>query len=274
MQKYFFTSDIINKLPNIKDKVIIVTGASSGIGRALTIKLAKLGATVVVTARSKELLKFDGVAPFAADLRDPNQIKNLVEFVVNKFGHIDILINVAGVGWYDWIEKLTIEELHEQYETNIVGLTDLIHDVVPYASSLAVPPITIYAATKYAIEGLTDALRRELSPWNIKLTRVHPWSVDTDFNAKASVRGIPFPMKEGKFFEKLTQVSPEDVANKIIEVIKEPKIAVYVTKLPFLINFIVFVNHHFPSIVDFFYEPYVRKMAQRYKTPDKVDKLG
>jgi short-subunit dehydrogenase len=168
-------------------------------------------------------------------------------------------------------------------------MADLIHEVVPmmkkqksghiinvssYASSIAIPPLTIYASTKYAIEGLTDALRRELSPWNIKLTRVHPWAVATNFNKKASKNGIPFPMKVGIFFRNLTEVSPEKVADEIVNVIEKPKIAVYIGKMIILVKFIAFVNRHFPSVVDFFYKFYVKKMAERYKTPDKFDKLG
>src|SRR5438128_2742564 len=116
----------------LSGKIAIVTGASSGIGREIALLLGKQGVVVVATARRKKLLEEVSKVIFPADLQDKKQIADLVSFTINKFGRIDFLINVAGVGWYNWIEKLTPEEIQEQYQTNIVGMTQLINKVVPY----------------------------------------------------------------------------------------------------------------------------------------------
>jgi short-subunit dehydrogenase len=180
---------------DLTGKVIIVTGASDGIGRELALQLGKRGALVVLSARREYLLeevamqiRAGGVEALVvpADLCDTNQIACLVARTVQEFGRIDALLNVAGMGWYDWIEEITSAELQQQFQTNVIGLAELVRQVAPimkqqrsghivnfssYASQIAVPPMTIYASTKYAIEGLSDALRRELAPWDIQVTR-------------------------------------------------------------------------------------------------------
>jgi short-subunit dehydrogenase len=108
-------------------------------------------------------------------------------------------------GRYDWFEELTPEDLRSQYEVNILGLAELTRQVLPamkaqksghilnmssYASRVAVPPLTVYASTKYAIEGLTEGLRRELIPWGIEVSRIHPSGVrGTEFNRQAAHQG-------------------------------------------------------------------------------------
>lgn len=258
-------------------KIVIVTGASEGMGRSIAELLGKHKATVVLAARRKNLLEEVAQSIIASggqaaviptDLRDSKQIASLVHTTYHQFGKVDILINVAAMGYYDWLEEQTFQELEEQIQTNILGLLELTRQVVPimkkqksghiinfasYASQIATPPLTIYATTKYAIEGLTDGLRRELLPWNIKLTRVHPSAVNTKFNDKAKRHeGIDYP------YDKVTGVTKETVAKRIIDVIYHPKHAIFIAKFRFVVDLVVLVNRYFPWLID---------LVFRFRTP-------
>jgi NADP-dependent 3-hydroxy acid dehydrogenase YdfG len=182
--------------PAIQDKVVIVTGASSGIGETTARAFGEAGAKVVLAARRAgtpgapggEIRAAEGRLTGGTDLTDRAQITHLVQATLAEFGRIDVLANIAGWGRYDWFEELTPEDLRNQYEVNILGMAELTRQVLPamkaqksghilnmssYASKIAVPPLTVYASTKYAIEGLTDGLRRELIPWGIEVSRIH-----------------------------------------------------------------------------------------------------
>lgn len=258
-------------------KVIIVTGASSGIGREIAETLRWQKATIVLVARRQKLLQECAKTIASAnciakviptDLRDHKQIASLVKTTVQEFGRIDVLINVASVGYYDWLEEQTYEELKEQTLTNILGTAELTRQVIPimksqrsghilnfasYASQISTPPLTIYSMTKYAIEGLTDGLRRELAPWNIKVTRVHPSAVRTNFNNKAQRhQGIHYP------YDSFTGVTKKDVAKKVINAIYHPKHAVFVAKWQIGVDLTVFINRYLPWIID---------LVFRFRTP-------
>lgn len=276
-------SNIDSEKGQLLGKVAIVTGASAGIGEAAARELARRGAVVVLAARRLERLNVladeirqDGgtALPISTDLTDFSQIKNLVETTLDRFGHIDILANIAGWGRYDWLEELSPEDLRQQYEVNVIGLAELIRQVLPamkvqrsghiinmssYASMIAVPPLTVYASTKYAVEGLTDALRRELKPWGITVSRIHPSGVkDTEFNKQAGraggirYRSVP-----------IGKVSRERVARVIADLIVHPRRAVYLSRL---YDVPVLVNQLFPGLVDLFTSLWVR-MKRKSEIP-------
>lgn len=274
----------LSKPHDLSGKIVIVTGASEGIGREIAETLGKVGANVILVARRESLLKevqhkiikYGGSASyFSVDLTKSDQISRLIEDVISKFGRIDVLINVAGMGYYDWIEEQTPSELTEQFMTNVVGMLSIISSVVPqmkkqrsghiinfasYASRIATPPLTIYASTKYAVEGLTDGLRRELSPWNIHVTRVHPSAVKTNFNKKAEQHGgINYP------YDKFTGVTKERVAKDILRVLRHPKNAVYIAKWRFLVDAAVAINRHAPWLIDLVFKARVRTLWQTDK---------
>ncbi len=249
-------------------KVIIVTGASDGNGKAISLLLGSELSKVVLVARRKHILeevaadirKSGGEALVVqTDLRDSKQIANVMKQTLKTFGRVDVLINVAGMGYYDWIEETTPEEMAEQYEVNVIAMAQMISQVVPtmkaqrdghiinfasYASLVPIPPLTIYSSTKYAVEGLNDALRHELAPWNIEVSRVHPSAVNTTFNAKASRHdGIKYP------FDKLTGVTKEQVAGAVIACIKRPRRAIYIARLRPLLDLTVLISRHLPWIM-------------------------
>lgn len=267
----------------IAGKVVIVTGATSGIGEAAAREFARAGAAVVLAARRVHLLEklaqeiraAGGAALIVpTDLTDQVQITNLVRATLAEFGRIDVLANIAGWGRYDWFEELSAEDLRMQYEVNVIGLAELIRQVLPvmkeqrsghilnmssYASMIAVPLLTVYSSTKYAVEGLTDALRRELKPWGIRVSRIHPSGVKgTEFNKKAGEQG-------GVRYRSVPigKVTREQVARKIVDLVENPRRAVYLSRI---YDIPVFLNIFLPRIVDLFTSLWVRLKRRKELT--------
>jgi NADP-dependent 3-hydroxy acid dehydrogenase YdfG len=228
---------------DLAGKVIIITGASSGIGEATAHELAAAGASLVLAARREGRLnklaeEIGGqggeMLALRTDLNEQRDIQRLVGRTLAAFGRIDVLINNAGWGAYGWIEETKPDHLQKQFAVNVIGPLQLIRLVVPimkdhgsghiinissYASRVAVPPQTIYAGTKYAIEGLSDGLRRELAPWGIRVSRVHPGGVkETEFNEKAARRGGVGFTSPG-----IGSISKEFVARKLHRLILYPR---------------------------------------------------
>ncbi|HVF25934.1 MAG TPA: SDR family NAD(P)-dependent oxidoreductase [Anaerolineales bacterium] len=269
--------------PAIAGKIAIITGASSGIGESAALEFASAGAKVVLAARRIERLErlaetiraAGGVAlAVQTDVTVISQIRSLVQTTLTTFGRIDILANIAGAGYYDWFEELSSENLREHYEVNVIGLAELTREVLPtmkaqrsgyilnmcsYSSVISAPPLTVYASTKYAVEGLTDGLRRELIPWGIKVMRIHPSGVTgTEFKAKAARDG-------GIQFKSISlgQVSREKVAKTLVRLVEKPRRSVYLGRI---YDGLGLVNKMFPGIIDWASAIWVRhKQRQELK---------
>jgi NADP-dependent 3-hydroxy acid dehydrogenase YdfG len=273
--------------PAITGKVAIVTGASAGIGEMTALEFASAGATVVLAARRIERLQNLAETICAAggtalavqtDLTIIDQIKNLVHTTLATFGRVDILANIAGTGYYDWFEELSSDNLREHYEVNVIGLAELTRQVVPvmkaqrsgfilnmcsYSSVISAPPLTVYASTKYAVEGLTDGLRRELIPWGIKVMRIHPSGVTgTEFKEKASRDG-------GIQFNSISfgQVSRERVARTLVRLVERPRPYVFLGRV---YDLLAILNKLFPWTIDLASSIWVRrKQAEELKKGQK-----
>ena len=270
----------MNRRPVIDGKVVIVTGASSGIGEATAREFAQAGAITVLAARRVERLKrlekeIEAIGGKAlavpTDLTDLDQITNLVQTTLSKFKRIDVLANIAGWAVYDWFEELSPEELRQAYEVNIIGLAELTRQVIPtmkaqrsgfilnmssYVSRISVPPMTVYASTKYAVEGLTDALRRALMPWGITVIRIHPSSVSgTEFNQRVVRPGTVHyqPVQIGR-------ISRERLARHLVHLIEKPRRALFISRL---YDFPVLLNKLFPEVVDWISETWVRRKRKK-----------
>lgn len=266
----------VHRRPGVAGKVVVVTGASSGIGEAAARAFARAGARVVLAARrahrlerlAAELEAAGGVAlAVPTDLEDHAQIERLVARTLERFGRLDVLANIAGWGKYDWYEEFTPDELRRQFEVNVLGLAELTRQVVPimkrqraghllnmssYASRIAVPPLTVYASTKYAIEGLSDGLRRELAPWGIRVSRVHPSGVPhTEFNQLAAQSG-------GIRYRSLPlgRVSKERVAAALVRLVEHPRREVFLGRL---YEVGVWLNRHWPTVLDWGSAVWVRR---------------
>jgi len=188
---------------NYKNKVVVITGASSGIGEASAIKFARKNAKVVLVARRKEKLLqvqkeisqyTDSTLVCQCDVSNKSQVKEMADTVLDTFGRIDILVNNAGFVIYGKVSELTIEEIESQMETNYFGmiyctknfLSHMIEqgqghivNVASVGASLGVPGVASYCATKFAMLGFSEGLKHELSGTGVDVTVVSPIMVDT-----------------------------------------------------------------------------------------------
>lgn len=191
------------------DKVWFITGASSGLGLVLADYLAASGADVVATARNPEHLKDlatkypDKVQVLQLDVTKQESVDAAVAAALAHFGHIDVLVNNAGYGTVGAIEEHAEEEFRPMFETNVFGLIRMTQAVLPHMRErksghilnlssigglVATQGFGMYNATKFAVEGLSEALAQELAPLGIKLTIIEPGPFRTDFLGRSGVR--------------------------------------------------------------------------------------
>lgn len=181
-------------------KVILLTGASSGIGYNTAEHLVKEGYTVYGAARRTDQMPV-GVKPVKLDITNEESIQACIEQVMQAEGHIDVLINNAGYGSYGAIEDITIEEAKRQLEVNLFGLANLTKQVLPIMrqqksgtiiniSSMGGRVSTLfggwYHASKYALEGFSDCLRMEVAAFGIDVVLIEPGGVKTDWGMIAA----------------------------------------------------------------------------------------
>ncbi len=202
-------------MPNLKN-IALITGASSGIGSSIAKLFAKNGYSVCLGARSinkldklvEEIKSVGGDAhSFYLDLLDDNSIKKFINNV-SAIGNVNILINNSGLGKFDKIENVSLEDWDEMINVNLRGSFILSKAFIPimkqnesgnivFINSVAgrhgYPYSSGYVASKFGLRGLADSLRNELRPFNIKVTSIYPGAVDSYFweNVKAS-----FPREE------------------------------------------------------------------------------
>lgn len=187
-----------------QEKVVLITGASSGIGYQTAEKLAKQGYRVFGAARRVDRmagLTQLGVTPVHLDITDEDSIAEMVQSVIDQAGRIDVLVNNAGYGSYGVIENVKISEAKNQFEVNIFGLARLVQLVLPHMraqhagkiiniSSMAGRITTYmgawYHATKYALEAFSDALRMEVAPFGIDVVIIEPGGIKTNWGLIAA----------------------------------------------------------------------------------------
>ncbi|SFS06512.1 Short-chain dehydrogenase [Granulicella pectinivorans] len=186
-------------------KVWFITGASTGFGRLLTQHLLILGAKVVATARKPEVLA-DLAAPnllaLELDVTKPEQIAFAVEQALARFGHVDVLVNNAGYGVTGAFEEVSDDELQPMFATNVFGLIHVTKALLPQFRArrsgnilnlssigglIGLPGWSMYNATKFAVEGMSEALGLELAPLGIHVTIVEPGPFRTDFLGRSGV---------------------------------------------------------------------------------------
>lgn len=173
---------------------VLITGCSTGIGRAAAIELTKRGFDVIATARRPESLEdLDVAEKIALDVdSDPS-----VADAVRNAGQVDVLVNNAGFGIHAPVEKGPLDEFRKLLETNVIGATRMIQAVVPQmrergsgvivnvssiAGRVSSPLGGFYSASKYALEALSEALHYEMSHWNVRVAIVEPGGFDTGFD--------------------------------------------------------------------------------------------
>jgi NAD(P)-dependent dehydrogenase (short-subunit alcohol dehydrogenase family) len=163
------------------NRVALVTGASSGIGEATALRLTHLGFTVYAAARRVDrmaALAGAGVRVEPVDVTDDASMVALVKRIVDENGRIDVLVNNAGYGSYGAVEDVPISEARRQFEVNVFGLARMTQLVLPHMRARR----GWDHATKFAVEGLSDALRAEVAPFGIKVVVIEPGAIATEWS--------------------------------------------------------------------------------------------
>lgn len=179
-------------------QVALVTGASSGIGKAAAIALAAAGFEVIGTARNTARVTAPaGVTYLDLDVTSDESVASVVKQVIDRFGRIDVLVNNAGYGSYGALEDVPIAEARRQFDVNIFGMGRLIQLVLPYmraqhdgyivnissvGGKMWEPMGSWYHATKFAVEGLSDSLRAEVAAFGIKVIVIEPGAIRTEWS--------------------------------------------------------------------------------------------
>ena len=185
-------------------KTILITGASSGIGRTTAKFFQDKGWNVIATMRSpekeKELNKLGNVLVTRLDVQDPESIRAAVQHGISKFDKIDVLLNNAGYGAYGVLEATPTEKIRRQFDTNVIGLMEVTKAVLPHfranrdgvivnissiGGKMTFPLGTLYHGSKFAVEGLSEALHFELEPLGVKVKIVEPGMIKTDFGGRS-----------------------------------------------------------------------------------------
>jgi len=192
------------KISAQKTKVVLVTGATSGIGYETALAFAREGASIILAARNEARLQsiitseplLHYALPISVDVRDNDQVQTMIKLGLQKFGHIDILVNNAGIGMRSSIETTPFCDAQDVMETNFFGALRCIQAVLPIMkkqqhgqivnvgsilSLIATPNNGIYSASKFALRAISDSLRIEVRKHGVEVILVMPGYTDTPF---------------------------------------------------------------------------------------------
>lgn len=251
--------------------VLLVTGASSGIGAAAARIFAHAGYRVSMAARRldrlealKQEIEANGgqALAVAADLSAYEDIQKMVSVTLAQFGQVDVLINNAGFGRLKWLEELDpFADIQAQLQINLLAMILVAREVLPHmierrsghilnmssiGGFVATPTYTAYSASKFGVRGFTEALRREVGVYGIHVTGIYPGSVKTEFKEHAGIE-----RKTGQTTPEALRLEPEQVAQAMLKVITRPRRTVI---LPWQMRFSIWMNSLFPGIVDWIIE--------------------
>jgi len=185
-------------------KTILITGASSGIGKATAELFQKNGWNVIATMRNPEagadLAALENVLVVALDVTDSASITTAVEAGIAEFGAVDVLLNNAGYGAYGPLENFDMDRIRRQFDTNVIGLLEVTKALLPHmrgrksgtivnvssiGGQMTFPLGSLYHGTKFAVEGISEALHFELEPLGVKVKIIEPGMIATDFGGRS-----------------------------------------------------------------------------------------
>ena len=218
---------------NLTNKAAIVTGGSKGIGRGIAAAMVREGINVLITARKRNeidetaqelnALRADSATGIVADVCNYAQVQAVFERAVGLFGGVDILINNAGIGIFGRVEEMAIEDFRAVLETNVFGVFHCCREAIPLMrargggyiiniSSLAGvnahPEMAAYNASKFGLNGFSEALMQEVRHDGIKVSYIMPGSVNTEFGG------------DSPSDEKAWQLTPADIAKVVIDLLQ------------------------------------------------------
>ncbi len=229
-------------MENVKDKVIIITGASSGIGEATALLLAEQGAKIVLGARrpdrlealAKRISEAGGEASYAvADVKKREDLLNLVKLACDKYGKLDVLINNAGIAPTSLLDELRVEDWEDMIDVNIKGVLYGIAAALPVfrkqgfghfvntastAGLITKPTMAVYSGTKFAVRAISEGLRQEAGP-NLRVTIISPGFVQTNL-----ADSMTNPEVKAQIVESMEKMAmpPDAIARAIVYAISQP----------------------------------------------------
>ena len=220
---------------DLNGKTAIVTGGTRGIGRAIAESLVSAGARVAITARDEQELsntvsrlnqiRSGAAAAYVCDVRDYEQVKSVFANIARDFGGVDILVNNAGIGIFKSVESTTADEFRAVLETNVFGVFYCCHEAIPLmkrrgggyiinisslAGTNAHPEMAAYNASKFGLNGFSEALMQEVRHDGIKVSYVMPGSVNTEFGG------------DEPSDRKSWQLQPTDIARVVMDLLAYP----------------------------------------------------
>lgn len=230
---------------SINQKVILVTGASSGIGKAVSILLAERGHRVFGTSRRYPTgFSEHGVDFIQMDVCKEGEVKKAIELVIQRTGRLDVVVNNAGLGMVGTIENSSDEEAREIFDTNVFGVLNVCRASIPQmriqgrgviinitslAAQMGLPFRGIYSASKFAVEGFTESLSQEVTQFGIKVVLIEPGDFNTGINESRRTAAFTDPAYGSQCEETLQQVrhevanapSPEAIGRRIASIIEK-----------------------------------------------------
>lgn len=262
---------------DLTNKVVLITGASSGFGEDAAKLFAKEGCKVVLAARrldrlqmlASEIQNAGGEAiAVPVDVSQPAEIEVMVQSTLDLYGHIDILFNNAGYGGMDWFENLKPDRhIVTLIQVNLTGTILVTRAVIPHmlkqrsghvinmssvAGLISAPLITTYSASKYGVRAFTDALRREVRPFGIHVSGIYPGPATTEFGKKLERTRSRESVKKLKY----PHLTSEYVARRVVEIAKRPRRTLVI---PWWFRIITTFDTLFPVVVDWLLYLYSRK---------------
>ena len=270
---------------DIKNKVIIVTGASSGMGEATARQFGRQSARLVLAARRVDRLealaqeiramnKGAETLVVQADLSKLEDIQTLIQQTMDKFGRIDVLVNNAGFGRLDWLENLNpVKDIQAQFDVNVLGVIQTTRQALPVmmkqraghiinmcsmAGLVATPTYSIYAACKHAVHGFSEALRREVKPWGIDVSMIYPGGVVTEFAVHVGIK-----RKTQASTPKALLLTADQVGSAVVQLVRRPR-AMWI--LPRAWSFTVWMNRNLNWLVDY-------TTINRFTIPERAEEL-
>jgi 3-oxoacyl-[acyl-carrier protein] reductase len=210
---------------DLTGKIAVVTGGTRGIGRAIASALTGAGAKVAITARHERVNETGNTKGYVCDVRDYDQVKSTFAKIAEDLGGVDILINNAGIGIFAPVEAMSVEDFRAVLETNVFGVFYCCHEAIPLmkqrgggyiinisslAGTNAHPRMAAYNASKFGLNGFSEALMQEVRHDGIKVSYVMPGSVNTEFGG------------DEPSAEKSWQLQPDDIAQVVLDLLHYP----------------------------------------------------
>lgn len=266
---------------DLRNKVVLITGASSGFGEDAARLFAAQGCKVVLAARRLDRLQVlasniqdQGGEAMAipADVTSRDEINVMVKSAIDLYGQIDILFNNAGFGRLSWLETLDPDrDIETQIQVNLTGLIQTTRAVLPYmlkrktghiinmssvAGWIAPSTYSIYSATKFGVRGFTDALRREAQPFGVHVSGIYPGPAKTEFGQHTGNH----PMKKSILRRYFPSMSSAYVAQRVVELARRPRRALVI---PWYYRIAFFADRSMPWLVDWIVMQFLTKRKNR-----------